>query len=158
MIDILEKRIGIYAGTFDPFTIGHQHIVERASLLFDELHILIGVNVRKTPFQPAEERLRSISALYEGSDHIKVVKYDGIVAKYAKSISDKAVLIRGIRTVADMESERTIADVNRNHYGIDTIFLFSDAKYSSVSSSLVREMAAFGEDYSDFLPKTKEVE
>ncbi|MDN4754159.1 pantetheine-phosphate adenylyltransferase [Porphyromonadaceae bacterium W3.11] len=149
----MKKRIGIYAGTFDPFTIGHQHIVERAEKLFDEVHILIGVNFRKSPFQPTEKRLESIRDLYKGDEKIKVVQHDGIVAKYAISISKEAVLIRGIRTVADMEAERTIADVNRNHYGIDTIFLFSDAKFSSVSSSLVRELATFGEDYSEYLPK-----
>lgn len=149
----MEKRIGIYAGTFDPFTIGHQHIVERAVALFDELYILIGVNYRKTPFEPTEKRLKTIQALYAHNPKVKVVTHDGIVAKYVKSISDNAVLIRGIRTVADMEIERNIADINRNHFGVDTIFLFSDAKYSSVSSSLVREFATFGEDYSEFLPK-----
>lgn len=148
----MKKRIGIYAGTFDPFTIGHQHIVERAERLFDELHILIGVNILKKPFLPMEERIKTISELYKDSPNIKVICHEGIVAKYAHSISETAVLIRGIRTVADMEAERTIADVNRNHYGVDTIFLFSDAKYSSISSSLVRELAAFGEDYSEYLP------
>lgn len=149
----MSKRIGVYAGTFDPFTIGHQDIVRRAEGLVDELHILIGVNFRKIPFQPVEERLEAIKAIYKGHSNIIVAKYDGIVARYAQSLEGKTFLIRGIRTVADMESERTIADVNRNHFGVDTIFLFSDAKYTSVSSSLVRELAAFNEDYSNYIPE-----
>lgn len=148
----MRKRIGIYAGTFDPFTIGHQDIVRRAVRLVDELHIVIGVNYRKHPFQPTEERMAVIEELYKNAPHIRVVRHDGIVARYAAGLAGEVVLIRGIRTVADMESERSIADVNRNHFGVDTIFLFSDAKYSSVSSSLVRELATFGEDYSRYIP------
>lgn len=146
------KRIGVYAGTFDPFTIGHADIVRRALALFDEVHIVIGVNFRKTPFMPVAERLENIKTLYQNEPRIRVVEHSGIVARYAQGLTD-AVLVRGIRTVADMEQERTTADVNRNHFGVDTIFLFSDTQFSSVSSSLVRELGAFGEDYSEYLPK-----
>ncbi len=145
------KRVAVYAGSFDPFTIGHANIVQRALEIVDELHIVVGVNITKACFQPYETRVESLKELYRGDDRIKIVTYDGIVAKYAKQIG--AVLIRGIRNVADLESERQLAEVNRKLFGIETICLFSDSTYSYVSSSLVRELATFGEEYSEFIPK-----
>lgn len=147
------KRIAVFAGSFDPFTIGHAHIVERIRSYFDEVHILIAVNYQKQPFQPLEERTAKIQDLYAEDPQVIVTSYTSIVAKYARALGESTVLVRGIRTVADMEAERTTADVNRQHFGVDTLFLFADAAYSSISSSVVRELATFGEDYSALLPK-----
>lgn len=147
----MKKQIAVYAGSFDPFTIGHANIVRRALELVDEIHIVIGVNISKQPLQSATERLQILQELYRGDERVKVTLYKGIVAKYAQE--HNATLLRGIRNVADLESERQLAEANRDIFGIETICLFADSKYSYVSSSLVRELAAFGEEYSDYIPK-----
>ncbi|MDO5035413.1 MAG: pantetheine-phosphate adenylyltransferase [Porphyromonas sp.] len=147
-----KHHIGVYAGSFDPFTIGHDDIVRRALSIVDELHIVVGVNIHKgQPFQPLDERLATIRHLYEGEPHIVVTHHEGITAKYALTL-DGAVLIRGIRTASDLEQERAIADVNRNHFGVETLFLLADPRLAMVSSTLVRELAAFGERYDEYLP------
>lgn len=152
-----RKRIAVYAGSFDPFTVGHAHIVARAMALFDEVHIVIAVNYQKKPFRPLEERTEQIRALYADDPQVRVVCHEGIVAKYARSLGEQVVLLRGIRTVTDMEAERVTADVNRHHFGVDTLFLFADAEYSSISSTMVRELAAFGEDYSAYVPQKEQL-
>lgn len=150
----MKKRIGVYAGSFDPFTIGHANIVARALKLVDELHIVIGQNILKQPFQSLTDRLESIKQLYSDDERIVVVSHDGIVAQYASGHG--AVLIRGLRTMADLESERAMAEVNKERFSVETICLFTQSKYSYVSSSLVRELAAFGEDYSEYIPRKEE--
>lgn len=151
----MEKRIGVYAGSFDPFTTGHANIVRRALEVVDELHIVLGQNILKQPFQSLSDRLESIRQLYTDDKRIVVVSHDGIIAKYASQYG--AILIRGLRTVADLENERTMAEVNKEHFGVETICLFSESRYSYVSSSLVRELAAFGEDYSEYIPKREDI-
>lgn len=148
------KGIGVYAGSFDPFTIGHANIVRRALEVMDEVHIVVGQNILKRPFQAPMARVESIQSLYEGDERVRVVAYDAIIAKYA--LQHGATLIRGLRTVADLEAERNMAEVNKEHFGVETLCLFAESRYSYVSSSLVRELAAFGEDYSDYIPKREE--
>lgn len=144
------KRVGVYAGSFDPFTIGHADIVARALQLLDELHIMLGQNIAKRPFQAVEERMKFIKELYRDEPRIKVVAYDGIVAKYAKAHG--AVLVRGLRGIRDLDGEQTLAEVNRSHFGVETICLFAAPEHRIISSSLIRELAAFGEDYSEYIP------
>lgn len=151
----MDKRIGVYAGSFDPFTIGHANIVRRALEMVDELHIVLGQNILKNQLGAVEERLKSIKGLYENDPRIVVVAHDGIIAKYASQ--NHAILIRGLRNVRDMENERAMAEINKERFGVETLCLFSESKYSYVSSSMVRELAAFGEDYSEFIPKREEI-
>lgn len=148
------KRIGVFAGSFDPFTIGHDDIVRRAMIVVDELHIVVGVNYLKKPFQTPEERLHNIQGLYADDPRIIVATYDGLTAQYAKRVGAQ-VLIRSLRTVKDMEYEREVAHTNLKHFGMDTIFFFSDPALSSVSSSIARELSAFGEDITAYLPQPK---
>ncbi len=145
------RKIGVYAGSFDPFTIGHVDIANRALEILDELHIVIGTNVRKGAFMPLDERMARIREVYVGDPRIVIAANDRLTATYAKEVG-ATVLVRGIRNVTDMEYERSMADIHLSHFGLDTIFLFSSPELASISSSVVRELAAFGEDYSHYLP------
>lgn len=145
------SRIALFPGSFDPFTKGHQAIVERALPLFDRLVIAIGVNRAKKGWMPVEERLEKLRALYANEPRVEVVAYETLTMDLAAEYGAKYVL-RGVRSVADFEYERTIADANRKIGDLETIFLISDADTAHISSSLVRELAAFGHDVSDLLP------
>ena len=145
------SRVALFPGSFDPFTRGHQAIVDRALPLFDKLVIAIGVNRAKKGWMPVEERLSQLKALYANEPRVEVIAYETLTMDLAKEYDAKYVL-RGVRSMADFEYERTIADANRKIGGLETIFLISDADTAHISSSLVRELAAFGHDVSDLLP------
>lgn len=147
-------RIGLFAGTFRPFTIGHASIVDRALPLFDKVIIAIGVNAAKdNGYTDAAERRKAISALYKAEERVEVVEYSGeLTTTLAKRLGAKW-LIRGVRSVKDFEYERDIADINRLTAGIETIFLPALPELAAVSSSVVRELAQYGADVSNFLPK-----
>ena len=147
----IESRIALFPGSFDPFTRGHQAIVERALPLFDKLVIAIGVNCAKKGWMPIEERLAQLKALYVNEPRVEVIAYETLTMDLAKEYGAKYVL-RGVRSMTDFEYERTIADANRKIGGLETIFLISDADTAHISSSLVRELAAFGHNVSDLLP------
>ena len=144
-------KIALFPGSFDPFTKGHQNIVERALPLFDRLVIGIGRNTTKQTLYTPEERQQQIAALFTNEPRIEVRIYDVLTVDFAKSVGAQYVL-RGVRTMADFEYERTIADVNKRLAGLETVLLFADADTASISSSLVRELKAFGKDVTDFLP------
>ena len=144
-------KIALFPGSFDPFTRGHQAIVERALPLFDKLVIAIGVNRAKKGWMPVEERLAKLRELYADEPRVEVVAYETLTMDLAAEYGAKYVL-RGVRSMADFEYERTIADANCKIGGLETIFLISDADTAHISSSLVRELAAFGHDVSDLLP------
>ena len=144
-------RIALFPGSFDPFTRGHQAIVERALPMFDKLVIAIGVNRAKKGWMPIEERLERLRALYADEPRVEVVTYETLTMDLAKEYGAKYIL-RGVRSVTDFEYERTIADANRKIGGLETIFLISDAETAHISSSLVRELASFGHDVTDLLP------
>ena len=144
-------KTALFPGSFDPFTKGHQNIVERALPLFDRLVIGIGRNTTKQTLYTPEERQQQITALFANEPRIEVRIYDVLTVDFAKSVGAQYVL-RGVRTMADFEYERTIADVNKRLAGLETVLLFADADTASISSSLVRELKAFGKDVTDFLP------
>ena len=144
-------KIALFPGSFDPFTKGHQNIVERALPLFDRLVIGIGRNTTKQTLYTPEERQQQIAALFANEPRIEVRIYDVLTVDFAMSVGAQYVL-RGVRTMADFEYERTIADVNKRLAGLETVLLFADADTASISSSLVRELKAFGKDVTDFLP------
>ena len=144
-------KTALFPGSFDPFTKGHQNIVERALPLFDRLVIGIGRNTTKQTLYTPEERQQQIAVLFANEPRIDVQIYDVLTVDFAKSVGAQYVL-RGVRTMADFEYERTIADVNKRLAGLETVLLFADADTASISSSLVRELKAFGKDVTDFLP------
>lgn len=146
-----ELKTALFPGSFDPFTRGHQAIVERALPMFDKLVIAIGINRSKKGWMPEEERLERLKRLYADEPRIEVVTYETLTMDLATQYGAKYIL-RGVRSITDFEYERTIADANRRIAGLETIFLISDAETSHISSSLVRELVSFGHDVSDLLP------
>lgn len=140
-----------YAGSFDPFTTGHKSIVDRALPLFDKVVIGIGVNTSKRPWQQPAERLRAIRGIYAGEPRVEVVTYTGLTTDAASGCG-ATVLLRGVRSCADFEYERNLAEVNRNISGLESVFILALPSLACVSSSMVRELAAFGHDYSQYIP------
>src|SRR2546421_3753786 len=146
-------RICLFPGTFDPVTFGHIDIIERSLPLFDMLYIGIGVNVNKKPMFSAEQRLHWLEELFKNEPKIKSVVYEGLTVDCCKSVSANYIL-RGIRYVNDFEYEKAIADMNRSlDENIETVFLTCLPKFTSVASTLVRDVIRNGGDASQFLPE-----
>lgn len=141
----------IFPGTFDPFTIGHYSVVRRALTFMDEIIIGIGINENKRTWFSTEKRIEMISELYRNEPRVRVEAYNDLTIDLAKRM-EANFIVRGIRTVKDFEYEETIADINRQLAGIETILLFTEPELTSVSSSVVRELLSFGKDVSRFLP------
>ena len=142
---------GIFTGSFDPYTIGHDDILRRALPLFDHIVIGIGVNERKSYMQSAEERMKTIKAIYADEPKVEVKTYNDLTIDFARR-GNARYIIKGVRSVKDFEYERDQADINRQLSGIETLLLYADPRYSAVSSSMVRELIHFGQDVSRFLP------
>ena len=141
----------LFAGTFDPFTLGHKSIVDRTLSVADEIVIAIGVNPNKQTMFTLDERIIYINKVFTDNPRIIVSHYEGLTTDYAQSIGAD-FLVRGVRYVKDFEYERQIADVNRQISGIETILLFTEEQYANISSSIIRELINYGKDVSQFLP------
>ena len=141
----------LFAGSFDPFTIGHYSVVKRALPMFDKITIGIGINSGKKSMFPVEERVKAIEKAFAGEERIEVKVYDCLTMDFAKEIGAD-VLLRGVRTTKDFEYEREIADINLKLGGIETVLLISEPEYASISSSVVRELITYGKDVSELLP------
>lgn len=150
------KKIALFPGTFDPFTIGHQSLVSRGLKLVDEIVIAIGVNDTKLTYFPLEKRLQAIECLYRDEPRVQVGSYRSLTVDYAEQVGARFIL-RGIRTVNDFEYEKSIADVNRKLAGIETFILFTEPEHTHISSSIVRELLRYGKDISLFVPKETEL-
>ncbi len=145
-------RICLFPGTFDPVTLGHTDIINRALPLFDEMIIGIGSNVNKQPMFTESERLEWLKEIYKDEPKVKSVIYEGLTVDCCRKYNAKFIL-RGIRYVNDFEYEKAIADMNRSIEGnIETIFLTCLPQYTSVASTLVRDVLKNGGDVSKFLP------
>lgn len=146
------KRIGIFVGSFDPFTIGHDSVVRRALALFDHLVIGVGVNQGKRYMLTADERVEAIRSLYRDESRISVEQYSDLTVDFAKRLGAQFI-VKGVRSVRDFEFEREQADINRRLTGIETIVFYALPGMDSVSSSVVRELKNFGRKVDSFLPK-----
>ncbi len=142
----------IFPGSFNPFTRGHQSIVQRGLQLFDEIVIGIGHNTAKQSDADVQTRLQTIAALYRNEPRVLVQIYDTLTVDFARKVDAKFIL-RGVRTVEDFDYELQMADVNRLLSGIETVVLFAEADKVEISSSLVRELQQFGKDVSEYLPE-----
>lgn len=147
-----SRRVALFPGTFDPFTIGHESLVRRGLELVDEIVISIGVNEAKKTYFPLEKRIESIRDFYKDEPRVKVGSYDSLTIEFAKKVGAKFIL-RGIRSVNDFEYEKTIADMNRTISGIETFVLFTEPQLTHISSSHVRELLRYGHDVGAFIPK-----
>jgi len=151
------KKIAIFPGTFDPFTIGHLSIVNRGLKLVDEIIIAIGVNQHKNTFFSLEDRMDMISQIFKGDDRIKIDRYDSLTVDFAKKVNANFIL-RGIRSVYDFEYEKNIADVNRKISGIETFVLYTEPEHTHISSSIVRELLSYGKEVDEFVPKAMQIQ
>ena len=146
-------RRAIYPGSFDPVTLGHLDIIKRAAAIFDELIVCVSVNSAKPSglFSP-QERVELIEAVTEDLPNVKVDCSQELVAEYAKK-NRARVLVKGLRAVSDYESEIQMAMLNAKLYPkLDTVFLYTRPKYAFLSSTVVKELARYGADLSDFVP------
>jgi len=144
-------KSAIYPGSFDPITLGHIDIIERASRIFDNITIAVIQNKSKTPFFQITERIDQITSIFKDNPKIKVEGFDGLLADYANT-KKVYTIIRGLRALTDFEYEFQMALINRRlNTNIDTIFLMTDEKYSYLSSSAVREIAKHRGNIRDFV-------
>ena len=151
-----EKRVAMFPGTFDPFTIGHESIVTRALELFDEVVVAVVNNAEKRSFMTLEQRMQFIQSVYEGNERVRVVAFDGLMLDVAREQGATCVL-RGIRTVQDFEYEKNLGDIYRATGNLETVLLCSYPELGFVSSTMVRAHLIHGYDVSAYLPKNADL-
>lgn len=144
-------KIGLYPGTFDPVTLGHRDIILRSSRLVDKLVIGVLPNSAKHPWFSVEERIELLKKVTGDIPNVEIGSFDGLTVDYGKQIG-ASIIVRGLRAITDFEYELQIAQINhRLNPDIDTVFLTTSVEYSYVSSSIVKEVAAYGGDISGFV-------
>lgn len=142
----------MFPGSFDPITRGHENIIRRALPLFDEIVIAVGINIEKRGFFSVNDRVNWIQNVFEGELKIKVMSYSGLTVDFCREINAQ-YLLRGLRTSADFEFERTVGQVNKRlNPGIETVFLLTMPEFTSINSSIVRDVYKNGGDVSLFIP------
>lgn len=144
-------RRAVFPGTFDPITLGHVDIINRALPLFDELIIAIGVNADKKTMFSLEQRIAFIEKIFEGNPQVKVKSYSGLTAMFC--VSEKAqFIVRGLRNTTDLNFEQPIAQTNYKMAKVDSIFLISSPEVSNISSTIVRDVMRNDGDFSSLVP------
>ncbi|MCE2832985.1 MAG: pantetheine-phosphate adenylyltransferase [Chitinophagaceae bacterium] len=147
------QRICLFPGTFDPITLGHVDIITRALPLFDRIIVAVGINAGKAPMFSAAQRQLWIEEIFKDEPRVNGAVYEGLTVDYCREIGARFIL-RGIRYVSDFEYEKTIADANRTmDPGLETIFLTGEPKYTSVASTIVRDILRNGGNASPFIPE-----
>ena len=147
------KKTAVFPGSFDPITTGHESIIRRALPLFDEIIVAIGINATKSMHFPPEKRKEWIEQLFAAEPGIKVITYTGLTVELCKKLKANYIL-RGLRTSADFEFERGIAQMNKAMVNsVETVFLLATPELSAISSTIVREILRHGGDVSAFVPK-----
>ncbi len=144
-------RRAVCPGSFDPVTKGHLDIVRRASTLFDEVVVAVGVNVSKSRLFSAEERLAMLGQGVAGLDNVRVEGFTGLITTYCQE-ADAGAIVKGLRSGTDFDYELQMAQMNAHLTGVETVFLVADPRFGFVSSSLVKEVASYGGDVSDLVP------
>lgn len=148
------SRIALFPGSFDPITLGHVDIIERAVPLFDEIKIAVGTNSAKNYLFPLKQRVQWIEQTFAHELKVSVITYEGLTVDFAKE-QGVQFLLRGLRNPADFEFEKAIAQANREMVpDLETVFLLTSARYAYISSSIVREVYNHGGDFQKFVPAT----
>jgi pantetheine-phosphate adenylyltransferase len=146
------KKIAIFPGSFDPFTMGHQDIVLRSLPLFDEVIISIGINTSKKRYFDLDFMIRKIEGAFKDQPKVKVRSYEGLTAEYARNLNAKFI-IRGLRNTTDFEYENTICQVNKHLWNeLETVFLITTPSLAAISSTIIREIHKFNGEVNSFLP------
>ena len=149
----MNKKIAIYPGTFDPVTLGHIDIIQRASKLFDEIIVTVAINLSKKPLFSIEERVDMIDNAIREFDNVSVEKFDGLLVNFASN-KNASVIIRGLRAVSDFEYELQMALMNKHlQNDITTVFLMPNEKYTYLNSTIVKDVARFGGKFENFVTK-----
>lgn len=149
----MSRKIAVFAGSFDPFTIGHESIARRALPLFDELIVAVGTNTSKTYMFSLEQRIEWIRTIFSDESRVKVETYTGLTVNYCKS-KGANYLLRGLRNTTDFEFEKAIAQMNRSlNDSVETVFVLPLAEHMAISSTIIREIVKNGGDASQFVPK-----
>ena len=149
----MKEKIAVFPGSFSPFTLGHQYVINKALPLFDKIIIAVGSNSSKEYFFSEQQRIKWIENIFKEESKVEIQKYDGLTVDFCKSIKADFIL-RGLRDSKDFNYEKEIAQVNQTlNNEIETIFIITSAEYSHISSSLVREVAKNKGDISKFVPK-----
>ena len=147
------ERIAVFPGSFDPITVGHESIIKRGCSLFDKIIVAIGENVEKKSYFEIDQRLDWIEKVFANEPKVSVARYSGLTVDFCKEVNATFIL-RGLRTSADFEFERSIGQVNKKLYpDIETIFLLTTPEHTSINSSIVRDILRNGGDASQFVPK-----
>jgi len=147
------SKIALFAGTFDPPTLGHINIINRCSALYEKLYVVIAHNINKQCLFSANERSDMLHKLLKDNKNIEVVIYEGLIVNFAKE-HDVSVMIRGVRALADFSYEFELAMTNKQLYPkVETLFMPTDPKYFLVRSSQIKELAKFGADISNMVPQ-----
>ena len=145
-------RIALFPGSFDPITKAHVDILKRSLSLFDKIYVGVGVNSTKQSFLSVETRLEMIKAVFEGEDKLEMITYEGLTVNFCEKIG-ASHMIRGIRTVSDFEYEKAIAQMNHALIpSIESVFILSKPGYSSISSTIVRDILRYNGDVAQFVP------
>jgi len=146
------ERVAIFPGSFDPFTVGHESIVKRALPLFDKIIIMIGYNTNKKFFFPIEKRKEWIRQVFKNEPKVEVESHEGLTVDFCKKVNAQYIL-RGLRTSADFEYERAIAQINKKMLPqIESVFLLTMPEHTPINSTIVRDIILHGGDASMFLP------
>ena len=147
------KKVAIYPGSFDPFTLGHKSIVDNSLGIFDEVIIAIGFNNKKCGYYTVEKRKELILKVFNNNPKISVISYEGLTSDYCRD-NNITYIIRGLRNIRDFEFEREIAQINQAlNDKLETIFLLTPAQTSIISSSTIRELLDLGGDPMRFMPE-----
>jgi pantetheine-phosphate adenylyltransferase len=149
----MKKSTVVYPGFFDPFTLGHQDIVTRATEVFEEVVVAVAKDSPKVSLFSFNDRFEMASEIFRNNKHVRVDSFNGLLIDYMKHNHDKA-LLRGLRTVSDFEYEFQMAQANKTlDATVETFFMMTDSRYSYLSSTLIREIARLGGDVSQMVPK-----
>ncbi len=141
----------VISGSFDPITVGHEDIIRRAAGLFGKVKVVVAENTEKKNFFSAEARFDSVKAVFDNNKNIEVVKSEGLISVYVKSVD--GVIVRGVRSASDFDYEKMLFDINNELEGVETVMLPARSEYAFISSTFVRDLIIYGRPIDKYVPK-----